>query len=163
MPDNSKTRRRGPDPPKNESGMAGSVLRSDERCRSVNSGNGTCIRVAAKTPSNCQPAGRKAKSTSHKSVPRERHVLQACWWQAPAAVLPPVPQSPSHCGNTLRNCLCISYIRAKPHGDRAIAQVQQPNHTSVYQGVSQQTAQTTNFKSSNLSNDRQRCHCPFSS
>jgi len=64
MPDNEKYRRRGADPPRNESGtgMTDSVSTCDESHRSVSSGNDTCI--GAKTSSNYQSA-RPRRMTSH--------------------------------------------------------------------------------------------------
>ena len=59
--------RRGADPPKNESGMTGGVSPYDQSCRSINSGNGTCI--DAKTSSNCQLLMRKSTSCTRLLCP----------------------------------------------------------------------------------------------
>ncbi len=58
---NVKDRRRGADPPRNESGMTGSVSSSGKSRRSVNSGNGTCI--TARNSSNCQPEKYERKTS----------------------------------------------------------------------------------------------------
>ena len=59
-----KIRRRGADPPKNESGMIGGVSSSEESRIDVNSGNGcNGICLGAKTSSNCRPA--RNKKTLH--------------------------------------------------------------------------------------------------
>ena len=62
--DRKKYRRRGADPPRNESGMgiADSVPEYDERRRSVISGNGACI--VGKTFYSCQFSGFE-RETSH--------------------------------------------------------------------------------------------------
>jgi hypothetical protein len=104
-----------------------------------------------------------ANSTSRGTiVPKECHVLLVA---SPCYLVTAVSER-SHCGNTLWKCLCFHVFVRNYTVTERIPNSSNPTIPSFireFHNRPPKPVETTTFKSSNLSNDGQWCHCPFSS